>query len=87
MAKKTVKSGSLSFGRLTAKAAGVAADAVGEFISDQVYPETEYGFAALLFERISQNERDQVQADREYCLNLARECLDAVRESPPSNDS
>ena len=69
----------MSFGKFTAKAAGVAADAVGEVLGESSYPESEYGLAAFLFERVAQAERGEENRDREYYLSLMRECLSVVR--------
>jgi len=69
----------MSFGKLTAKAAGVAADAVGEVLGEGNYPESEYGLAAYLFERIAQAERGEEERTRAYYVALMRECLEAVR--------
>lgn len=71
----------MSIGKFTAKAAGVAADAVGGVLGNETYPtypETEYGLAALLFQHIVQSERGE-NRDRAYYLALIRECLAAVR--------
>jgi len=73
----------MGIGRFTAKAAGVAADAVGEVLGESVYPETEYGLAAYLFERIAVIERESETRDRAYCINLMQECLEAVRADSP----
>jgi hypothetical protein len=75
----------MKLGNITAKAAGVAADAVGGVLSDTVYPETEYGLAAYLFERIAVQEKDTVNRDRAYYLSLMEDCLNTVRAA--GNDS
>jgi hypothetical protein len=69
----------MGIGRLTARAAGVAADAVGDVLGSDAYPETEYGLAAYLFQQIAQSERGEAQRDRAYYLALMKECLAAVR--------
>ena len=70
----------MSIGKFTAKAAGVAADAVGEVLGESVYPETQYGLAAFLFERIAVSERDAANRDRDYYFELMQACMRAVRE-------
>lgn len=69
--------------RIAGKAANMASDAVGDLINSGVYPESEYGLAAYLFERIAQTERDDETRprDREYCLDLMRTCLETVRNN------
>jgi hypothetical protein len=73
----------MAIGKFAGKAAGVAADAVGGVLGAGTYPETEYGLAAYLFERIASKERDQDENDRAYYLDLIGECLAAVR--PPKD--
>ena len=70
-------------GRITAKAAGAAADAVGGIMATGSYPETKYGLAAILFERILQAEKtDESQPhDRAYYLTLMRQCLEVTSEA------
>ena len=68
-------------GKLAGKAAGKAAETVGDLIGTASYPDTEYGLAAYLFERIAQAERDSGDQGREYYLDLMRSCLEAVRTS------
>ena len=38
----------MNLGKFTARAAGAAADAVGEVLGSETYPETEYGLAAVV---------------------------------------
>ncbi len=64
-------------GRMTAKAAGSAAGALGELIRSGAYPETEYALAAYLFERILQVEK--ADRDRGYYMELMAACLETVR--------
>ncbi len=66
-------------GKMTAKAAGSAAGALGELIGGGAYPETEYALAAYLFERILQAEKAEAQKDRRYYMELMTACLEAVR--------
>jgi hypothetical protein len=66
-------------GKMTAKAAGSAAGALGELIGSGAYPESEYGLAAYLFERIAQVEKDTGPKDRRYHLDLMAICLETVR--------
>ena len=63
-------------GKMTARAAGV----LSELIGSGAYPETEYALGAYLFERIAQAEKDLVEKDRRYYLELMQACLEAVRE-------
>ena len=77
----------MAIGNLTAKAANVAAGTVSELMGAGAYPETEYGLAAYLFERIAQAEKRDAQAegreaprDRAYYLELMRACLEVARE-------
>ncbi len=69
----------MAIGKFAGKAAGVAADAVGGVLGTSAYPESEYGLAAFLFDRIASKERDQDGKDRAYCLDLMGECLATVR--------
>ena len=69
----------MKLGSITAKAAGVAAEAVGGVLGETVYPETEFGLAAYLFERIAVQEKDSADRDRAYYLSLMEECLNSVR--------
>ncbi|MCG8508443.1 MAG: hypothetical protein MI741_04375 [Rhodospirillales bacterium] len=72
----------MSIGKLTARAAGVAADAVGDVLGgESAYPETEYGLAAFLFQQIEQSERGEGNRGRAYYLALMKECLAATRQS------
>jgi hypothetical protein len=73
----------MAIGKFAGKAAGVAADAVGGVLGPGTYPETEYGLAAFLFDRIASKERDQDDKDRAYCFTLMGECLKVVR--PPKD--
>ena len=73
----------MAIGNFAGKAAGVAADAVGGVFGAGTYPETEYGLAAYLFERIAAKERDQDGKDRAYFMALMSECLATVR--PPKD--
>lgn len=66
-------------GKMTARAAGSAAGALGELIGSGAYPETEYALAAYLFERIVQAEKDRDTKDRAYFRSLMAECLETVR--------
>ncbi len=70
----------MALGRIAARAANVASDAVGEFMGTAAYPETEYGLAAYLFDRIAQAEKNEAPRDRTYYLELMRTCLAATRE-------
>ena len=51
-------------------------------MSSGVYPETKYGLAAVLFERICQAEKaqDGQPYDRAYYLTLMRQCLEVTGE-------
>jgi hypothetical protein len=73
----------MAIGKFAGKAAGVAADAVGGVLGTGAYPETEYGLAAFLFDRIASKERDQDDKDRAYYMDLMTECLATVR--PPKD--
>jgi hypothetical protein len=73
----------MAIGKFAGKAAGVAADAVGGVLGTGTYPETEYGLAAFLFDRIASKERDLEDKDRAYCFTLMGECLEVVR--PPKD--
>ena len=66
-------------GKIAGKAAGSAAGALGEIMGSGVYPETEYGLAAYLYERVLQTEKTAEARDRDYHLELMRQCLAAVR--------
>ena len=70
-------------GRITGKVAGAAADAVGGIMSTGTYPETKYGLAAVLFERILQSEKESSEQvrDRAYYLTLMRQCLEVTSEA------
>ena len=70
-------------GRFTAKAAGAAADAVGGIMGAGTYPESKYGLAAALFERIVQVEKanEERAHDRAYYLTLMRQCLEVTSEA------
>ncbi len=70
----------MAIGKIAARAANVASDAVGEFMGGGAFPETEYGLAAYLFDRIAQAEKNEVTRDRAYYLELMRSCLAATRE-------
>ena len=74
----------MAIGKITSRAAGVAADAVGSVLGAGIYPESEYALAAYLFERIAQSERstgerDAGTRDRAYYLDLMRQCLEVAR--------
>ncbi len=69
----------MAIGKFAGKAAGVAVDAVGGVLGTGIYPETEYGLAAYLFDRIASKERDQDGKDRAYYFTLMGECLATVR--------
>ena len=69
----------MSIGKFTARGAGMAADAVGKLIGSEAYPESEYGLAAHLFDRILASERHVEVKDRAYILDLMAQCLKAVR--------
>lgn len=68
-------------GKMAAKATGQAAGLMGELIGSGAYPESEYGLAAYLFERIAQAEKEQGAKDRDYYLDLMASCLATVREA------
>ncbi|MBT5496680.1 MAG: hypothetical protein HOK54_13125 [Alphaproteobacteria bacterium] len=70
----------MSLGKFTARAAGAAADAVGEVLGSETYPESEYGLAALLFQHIVQSERGTEARSRAYYRQLMSECLVTVRQ-------
>ena len=70
----------MQIGKIAGRAANLAADTVGELVGSSPYPETEYGLAAYLFERIAQAEKQDAPRDRAYYLELMRTCLAAVRE-------
>ena len=74
----------MSIGKIAGRAAGMAVDTVGELMGDAGYPESEYGLAAFLFERIVQTEKNDVERDRAYYQQLMRECLVVVREGSAS---
>jgi hypothetical protein len=67
-------------GKMAAKATGSAAGVLGELIGSGAYPESEYGLAAYLFERIAQSEKETATKDRQYYLDLMAACLETVRE-------
>lgn len=69
----------MGIGKLTAKAAGAAAGAVGEIMGTGGYPDTEFALATHLFERILGAERGKKDRDREYYCQLMYECLRTVR--------
>ena len=73
----------MAIGKFAGRAAGVAAEAVGGVLGTDAYPETEYGLAAYLFDRIASKERDQDDKDRAYYFTLMGECLEVVR--PPKD--
>ena len=62
-----------------AKAAGTAAGAVGDMMGSGTYPESEYGLAVHLFEKICGAERDLADRDRGYYMQLMYECVRTVR--------
>jgi len=66
-------------GKMAGKAAGSAAGVLGELIGSGAYPESEYGLAAYLFERIAQSEKETAAKDRQYYLDLMAACLGTVR--------
>lgn len=66
-------------GKMAARATGSAAGVLGELIGSGAYPETEYGLAAYLFERIAQSEKETAVKDRQYYLDLMAACLKTVR--------
>ena len=70
----------MSLGKFTARAAGAAADAVGEVLGSETFPESEYGLAALLFQHIVQSERGTEARNRAYYRQLMSECLATVRQ-------
>ena len=69
----------MSIGKIAGRAAGMAVDTVGDLMSGTGYPESEYGLAAFLFDRIAQVEKQDVQRDRAYYHQLMQECLATVR--------
>ena len=71
-----------AIGKFAGKAAGAAADAVGGIMGSGTYPESKYGLAAVLFERIAQLEKSNSNTprDRAYYLALMRECLEVTSE-------
>lgn len=66
-------------GKMAAKATGSAAGLLNELIGSGAYPESEYGLAAYLFERIAQAEKESARQDRTYYLALMAACLETVR--------
>jgi len=76
----------MNLGKFTARAAGAAADAVGEVLGSETYPETEYGLAALLFQHIVQSERGTEERNRVYYRQLMSECLETVRATKAQSD-
>ena len=76
----------MSIGRIAGRAAGMAVDTVGDLMGDAGYPESQYGLAAFLFERIVQVEKNAVERDRAYYKQLMRECLAVVREDTAMSD-
>ena len=68
-------------GRMAAKATGTAAGALGELIGSGAYPESEYGLAAYLFERVVHSEKETAIKDRQYYLELMATCLKTVRDT------
>jgi hypothetical protein len=72
----------MSLGKFTARAAGAAADAVGDVLGSETYPESEYGLAAFLFQQIVQSERGTEERNRAYYQQLMSECLEIVRDKP-----
>ena len=66
-------------GKMAARATGTAAGALGELIGSGAYPESEYGLAAYLFERIAHSEKETAAKDRQYYLELMATCLKTVR--------
>lgn len=69
----------MSLGKTAARAASVAAGAVGDLVGDGIYPETEYGLAAYLFDRIAHAEKSQKGRDRDYYTQLMYECVRTIR--------
>ncbi|MDH3475204.1 MAG: hypothetical protein OEM59_16105 [Rhodospirillales bacterium] len=65
---------------MAARAAGSASGLLGELIGSGAYPESEYGLAAYLFERIAQAEKEGAAKDRQYYLDLMAACLETVRD-------
>jgi len=68
-------------GKMAAKATGTAAGALGELIGTGAYPESEYGLAAYLFERVVHSEKETAVKDRRYYLDLMATCLKTVRDT------
>ncbi len=68
-------------GKMAAKATGQAAGVLNDLIGSGAYPESEYGLAAYLFERIAQAEKEQGAKDRDYYLDLMASCLATVRDT------
>lgn len=69
----------MSIGKTAVKAASVAAGAVGDLVGDGTYPETEYGLAAYLFDRIAHVEKNKKGRDRDYYTQLMYECVRTIR--------
>lgn len=61
------------------KTAARAAKATGDPAGPTGYPETEYGLAVHLFERVCGAERDLDARDRGYYMQLMYECVRTVR--------
>lgn len=70
-------------GKMAGRAAGSAAGLLGELIGSGAYPESEYGLASYLFERIALAEKDSGPKDRAYYLELMAACLATVRPPGP----
>ena len=77
----------MQIGKIAGKAAGMAADTVGDLLGQAGFPESEYGLAAFLFDRIAQVEKQSAERDRAYYLQLMRECLETVREGRTAPDA
>lgn len=71
----------MSIGKTAAKAAGVAAGAVGDIVgvNQTGLPESEYALAAYLFEKILSAEKSKQKPERSYYTQLMYECLRTIR--------
>lgn len=69
----------MSIGKATARAASVAAGAMGDIVGTGTYPETESALAAYLFDRICAVEKSRKDRDRAYYTQLMYECVRTVR--------
>lgn len=76
----------MSIGKTAAKAAGVAAGAVGDIVgaNQTGLPESEYALAAYLFEKILTAEKSKEKRERNYYTQLMYECLRTIRAANQS---